>query len=215
MTRPADLSPADEERLARYRAGAMPPAEREAFERDALADEALSEAIYREASFDALGGAAAPRGATITPLPPARMHGPGRRRALQAGARLAIAAGAAVVIGVTLWHARTRDSGPTPDVDAVRGVGSAVHVVEPAGPGDERPTRFTWTRDPQAESYRIEWLDAAGVPVTSRMTSDTTLVVESLGVALPESGSWRVVPIGADGLERTPSEAAPFGLPTR
>lgn len=58
MSGVARPGPQQEERLARYRAGAMPASERAAFEREALADDALAEALYSEESLEAQIGRA-------------------------------------------------------------------------------------------------------------------------------------------------------------
>lgn len=214
MSQTVELSPADEERLARYRSGAMSAAERESFERDAVTSAPLAEALYREASFDDIR-AGAGSGATITPLPRVRIHGPTPRGRVWAGAGLALAACAAIVLGVSMWRTRPPVPGPAPGQDTIRGVVPGMRALAPAGDVASTPVAFVWTRDPRAESYRVEIFDESGTPVTTHLTADTTVSVERLGVTLPAAGTWRVTPIGSNGLERRATEAATWRVPAR
>ncbi len=88
----------------------------------------------------------------------------------------------------------------------MRGEGGAVRLVTPAGAVDAAPTRFTWTRDAGAESYRVEIFDAEGTRVATAVTRDTTMDAATLPAQPPAAGDWRVVPIAPDGAERPASE---------
>lgn len=204
MKRPDELTAEQEERLARWRAGEMDAAERAAFERDVLGSDALAEAAYREAAFDALAEPAA----ASAPAP--RAAAPKRAGLAwpKLAWRVALPVAATLLAVWMLPHlvGPRRASGPAPGDDLVRGEAAAVRLVVPAGAVDAAPTRFTWTRDPGAESYRVEIFDAEGTRVATAVTRDTTLDAATLPAPAPGAGDWRVVPIAPDGAERAASE---------
>ncbi len=179
------------ETLGRYRAGRLSPAEREAFERELLADDALASALYEDESLDAL---VRRRPRVRAPLP-----------ALAAAAVLVLA------VGLTWWNV-ARHPGPARE-PVLRGEPAAVRLLEPAAGGAAAPVRFVWTRDPLAASYRFELSDAGGHLVATRMLPDTVLDAADLDAPAPASGSWTVVPIAADGHERPAPPASHFGAP--
>ena len=198
------LSPEQEERLARYRAGAMAPEERAAFEREAAASEALLEALYVEESLDTL--AADARG--VAPLD-ARPAIAVRKRGLSWGlTRVLLPAAAAIVVavGVLRWVGHGR--GPAEDI--VRGSAAAAAPLEPTGEVSSAPRRFVWSRDPAAESYRVDLFDAAGAVIGTAVTADTSLEVAALAATPPAAGEWQVTPLDADGLERPAAPRAAF-----
>ena len=217
MSEPRELTPVQEERLARYRAGAMGDDERATFEREAVRDEALLEALYVEESLDAL--AADARGEREAPGPPAlpmpvRDARPAiaerarRRWTRLAGALLPAAAAIVLAVGVFRWAGRER-RGTTGD-DVVRGGGVAAQPLEPTGDLAGTPARFVWSRDPGAQSYRVELFDAQGAVIATVVTADTTLAVEALTPSPPAAGEWKVTPLDADGIERPAAPAAAF-----
>lgn len=202
MTRADELTPDQEERLARWRAGAMGGAERTAFEREMLASDTLAEAAYREASLDAVAETAATPAAA-----PARVAGPGwnwPRFAVRVA--LPVAAALLAVWFVPQLLGPRLETGPAPGTDVVRGAEGDVRALEPAGVLAASPERFAWTPDPAAVSYRLEVFGPDGAMISTSVTSDTTVSAAALGVVLPASGEWRVVPVDADGHERTASE---------
>lgn len=196
------------ERLARYRAGSMSKSEREAFEKDVLASETLSEALYAELSLEVAANPEAPeqpesrRGASIRPLRP-------RAVALR---WLPIAAGLAAVValGWWRWHPRPLPQG----ADYVRGE-AGLTALEPSGTLDAPPARFRWTRDPGAASYRVELFDASGNDVATAVTRDTVLAFTAVTGETLSAGQWRVVAIGADGLDRRAVSRAAYEVRPR
>lgn len=199
------LDPRDEERLARYLAGDLPGVERGTFERDALADDALAEALYQDAQFQALAvpGTAAPTRETLLP----------RRTAPYMRVALPLAASIAVVAGVAWWIAIRPAQGPIEDL--VRGASPGVTLIEPRGEINAPPERLVWTRDPVADAYRVELFDAEGRLVLTLLTADTTASLVGHAQAPPAAGEWRVTPIDADGAERPAPPAGRYRLRRR
>lgn len=189
----AVLTDAQAERLERYRAGRMTAAEREAFERDSLADDTLAGALY---SAEALATLARPR-----------------RRAAAPWRELALAAALLAVFTVAWWRTVDRES-PVP-VPVRRGAEATVRLLAPAGDVATSPERFTWTPDAFAASYRFELGDELGRVVATRIVRDTSLAAEDLGVALPAAGHWGVVPLAADGSERPAPAVMRFAVIAR
>lgn len=199
MTHDPGLTPEQEERLARYRAGALAPAEREAFERELLASDALAEALYGEESLQAVVADAAP--GRVLEAPVARRAAAPRRwldalprYVLPAAAVLAVVAGTYALLG-------PRRAGPPGD-EMVRGAEGTSRPLAPIGRLEGRPERFVWTRDPAAASYRVELFAADGTPLGTLVTADTTLAIGSLADSSLAAAEWRVVPLDEDGLER-------------
>jgi hypothetical protein len=186
------LSPGAEERLARYRAGAMDPAEREAFEREVLASDALAEALYSEQSLDDV---------RVKARRPTALHG------------VAVAAGVLAVAAAALLWPRPAPDGRPPAPEVLRGEetpGVAARLIEPLGTLSGPPERFLWSRDPAAELYRLEVFDASGELFTAAVLRDTFVTAAAVGADSLRSATWRVVPIAADGLERPAQTAARF-----
>ena len=203
MNRTRPLPEGAEERLARYRSGAMNPDDRAAFEREVLADEALAEALYGEIALDHVHHEATRSpGAGRVPLPLTT-----RTRHLPVHILLPIAATLLLVSGVVLWRRNT----PAPAGDWVRGERS-VRALEPNGALTAPPERFRWTNEPGATSYRVELYEVdTGAPIGSIVTRDTvvafTEVTKQQGIT---GASWRVTPIGPDGLDRKPASGATY-----
>ncbi len=210
MKRPDELTAEQEERLARWRAGEMSEAERATFEREMLASDALSEAAYREAGFDAL----------VTPATAPVRH-PARARTPLAWPKLAWRVAlplAATVLAVWLLPPLMGPRGvraPAAGDDRLRGADGGPALLAPVGSSDAAPARFVWTRDAGATNYRIEVFGPDGARVATGVTSDTTLDVGALDAPMPASGEWRVVPVAADGSERVPSERAGWAAGAR
>lgn len=183
-----------EDALARYRSGRMPAAERAVFEREVLANDVLAEALYSELALDAVSGRSA-RARSAVP------------RALAIAASLVAVAGAVVLL--------PRLAGHPPDRGEVLrgGEATAAAPLEPLGDIARPPTSFRWRRDPGAESYRLEIFGANGLKAATTVTGDTVIAAATIGVDTLTSGSWRVVPIAADGHERPSSPAVHFGAP--
>jgi hypothetical protein len=205
MSAPDDLTPRDEERLARYRAGTMAPQERRAFEQDTLASDALSEALYGEEVMDALGRAA-PRVLDARPALAAR-----RRWWALARVALPAAASVAILAGILHWAQRGR----APEDDVVRGAAAAARPLAPVGDVADAPPAFTWSRDPAADSYRVDLFAPDGARIATAVTRDTSLAASALSPAAIVAGEWRVVPLDAGGLERPAAPRAAFRLRAR
>jgi hypothetical protein len=178
------LDAAAAERLTRYLAGTMTPGERIEFERAALDDDRLAEALYGHA---ALADAAAARRSRWTLTPALRVALPL----------------AAVLIAV---FAVTRQR---PDT-TVRGVAGAVRALAPVGDGPE-PTAFRWTRVDGALHYRLEVTDTALRPIVVTITADTFVAVAPDDtLASLRAGVWTVTPIDSAGRELRSSGAIRF-----
>jgi hypothetical protein len=186
------LSADQEERLARYRAGTLSAAEREAFEREVLASDALAEALYSEQSLESV---------RVAPARPAR-----------AGHLLAVAAAVVAMTAVALLWPRGGHDRPPGTGETLRGGGDSGAAVplEPRGDLSAPPTTFRWRSDPGAESYRIELFGADGRRLATAVAGETTFSAASLAADTLRAGSWRVVPVGPDGLERPSSPAVRF-----
>ena len=191
------LTPEQEERLALYRAGAMSAAERVAFEREALASDALSEALYAEVSLDLVRSDPRPM-AKVTPLPVRR---PSATRWLVPLAAVLIAVSVLLLL-------RPRPS-VTPGVDVLRGAAS-LSALEPVGNVSAPPERFRWTSVPGAASYRIELFDLSGNSMGTGISRDTTIAFGALAHAPLAAGEWRVTAIGPDGIDRDSRTRAAF-----
>jgi hypothetical protein len=203
------LTPEQEEALARYRAGAMSAAERAAFEREALASDALSEALYAEVSLDlvrpaprpltASAPAASRPMATVTPLP---------LRRSRSAARWLVPLAAGVIAVSALVLLRPRPS-VTPGADVLRGVAS-LSALEPVGNVTATPERFRWTSVPGATSYRVELFDLSGNSMGTAVSRDTTIGFGAVARAPLAAGEWRVTAIGPDGIDRDSRTRAAF-----
>jgi hypothetical protein len=193
-----------EERLARYRAGAMSAAQRAEFEREILASEALSEALYGETSLDAVAAEVREEAGATRPVGVIRP----RRSWTWALTRVALPAAAALAVlaGVYRWAGH----GARPTDDLVRGAGAAALPLSPRGAIASVPQRFVWTRDPGAQSYRVDLYTPDGILHVTATTSDTTHGVAALAPAPFTAGEWQVVPIDADGMERPAAPRAAF-----
>jgi hypothetical protein len=194
------LSPEQEERLARYRAGAMAPEARAAFEHEALADEALAEALYAEVELDAVRLATAPASPRTIVLEP--------RRSWFVLRALPVAAALAAVAFAGWWLTRTPAGPAGPDV--LRGGSSAPQLIEPVGDVTALPAELRWNAVAGADHYRVELFDATGRRLGTAVTPETTLAIERLVTGPFGAGEWRVVPIAASGREGEPLPRAAF-----
>jgi len=201
--KPPDLDPAREETLARYLAGDMTPEERANFERAALDDPGLFEAVY---ATSALGESVPP--VTVTPdavVFPRSSVGRRRRRGWWT---MGLPAAAALLIAVALWSIRpsVRESG-----DVLRGSRGRVEVIEPRGDLKGPPRHFVWKPVAGATGYRVEVLDASAHEILLAMTPDPVLDLEE--GSLPDTlrtGVWRVVALDAARAEIASSAPAVF-----
>lgn len=121
------------------------------------------------------------------------------KRLLTARTWLPVAVSALLVVALFLWRDRqraslrggTRPSGPI----------AALVLLEPVGPIADPPRQFRWTRDAGAERYRVELFDQNAQNVGVAVTNDTVLAAGALSNRTLNAGQWRVVPIGADGVD--------------
>lgn len=176
MMPPGALSPEQEERLARYRAQAMPAAEREAFEREVLANDALAEALYSEQLLDA--ATSVRRGAGLR-----RPRG-GRF----AWARALAAASVVVVAGIFVLRSRAPES----DGDSTRG--------SRVGTASARADRVSWGSVAGAARYRLTLVSAAGQALADTVVADTSLA-RGFVARDPRVAAWYVTPLTEDGVE--------------
>ena len=169
------LSPPEEERLARYRSGAMSEPERAEFERGILRSDALAEMLYSEQALDAIR---TERGAS-------------RLRPRYAGWApwVAAAAGVALIgfLGVRML------AGPAPDL--TRG-GSG-----PSSPPRAEAGVLTWPQVPEATHYRVTLLDANGIQIDAPIVGDTSLVLPPPAAGQKPAVAYLVTPLNEDGIE--------------
>lgn len=196
------LRPGDEERLARYRAGAMTAEERRAFEEAALGDDALAEALYLEEAWDA-AMAPPPRVADARPALAARGLGWWLPRVA-----LPAAACVAALAGILHFEQARR----APQEDPLRGGGAGARPLAPVEDVAAWPAAFTWSRDPGAASYRVDLFAPDGTRLATVVTAETTLAASALSAAPLDAGAWRVVPLDPDGLERPAAPRAAFRI---
>lgn len=210
----AELSPEEEGRWARYLAGAMPAAEREAFETHLLADPAWAERFYREGALDdALAAAvrdeaepARPR-AVVAARSKARRAWPRWAWAVPALAA-AVLAGIALSRQAGLWEMRPGGT--------MRGDGGKIPAVTPVGSVAFLPDRFVWRATAEAALYRFALYDSEANLVLQRITRDTTLafiptdLVDIEDRRIPESGHWIVTAMKSDGRTLRTTGVVPY-----
>lgn len=79
------------------------------------------------------------------------------------------------------------------------------NLLAGAGLLDGPDARFTWSRDPRADIYRLETYDLNSHLLAAAMLRDTSVLASAV---LPESakaGIWRVVPVSVGGTELPPT----------
>ncbi len=224
MTRgPEDMGPSREltaeesERLSRYLAGELSPEERSRIEREILGDPGLAEALYADLSLKESIAA-------VDDVTRARARSESARPRFGARwLRVALPAAAIVVLAVLVPRffedeggtRRLRSPAPAERAPAkpapAPSPAPSVVALFPTGSFDEPPSRFVWTRDSTATSYRIEILDESAAIVFSAETPETSLAFPSaaLGGSAGKILSWRVVPLQGTA-PRAPSKPLRF-----
>jgi hypothetical protein len=193
---PDRLTPEQEERLADYLSGGMPATERLRFEQEALADDGLSAALYREVSLDASIAAASASAEALAPTSP--------RDPLR-WFRLRWAIPAAAVAVVLAGFFLIRDPGRIPPAGepqppTFRGEASLLEPVAPVGTVGTTPSLFHWRRVPGAVLYRFDLFDETMQRIHQAAVAETILAAGSHGLSTPPaSGAWKVTALGADG----------------
>jgi hypothetical protein len=200
------LTPEQEERLARYRAGGLTPEERAAFEREVAESEVLAEELYAELALEDVRAPAPARTDDAMRPAPLRARGGAWLRALP------VAAAVIAVSAVGWWLARPHDRPGAGDV--LRGGGGEPRLLEPAGALAAPPRWLRWNAVPGADHYRVELFDDSGRGLGTVVTADTAFAIDSLAHRPLDAGEWRVVPIEADGRERAPLGRATFRVGT-
>ena len=120
-------------------------------------------------------------------------------------AAVVLAAGAAVLFFISRPARKpVNDAGP-----------SATGIRALAGDGllQGPEARFTWSRDPRADIYRLETYDLTSQLLAAAVLRDTTVLASAV---LPDSahgGVWRVIPVSPGGTELPPSPTARFHRP--
>jgi hypothetical protein len=183
------LSSDELDRLARYLAGGMSPAEQQAFEHAILEDPALAEALYSQSALAAHAPAPAAR---VIPLP--------ARRRVSWRWTIALPA-AAALIAVLVLNVPGRLGRHAPP-DTLRGTEAVPKLLAPVGALEQMPVRFTWTAAAGASTYRLVITDLAAKPLYEASTGDTSLEIAA-GVlpATLSAARWRVVAYDEAGLE--------------
>ena len=114
-------------------------------------------------------------------------------------ARLAIAA-MLLAIAIPVGHLVSRPSPAEPMRSALQG---AVLVVPPESPSASESRTFAWHPVAGAQAYRMELLTAAGRPVFTTRTTDTTVTLpRDVTIAANVEHRWWVSTEMADGTQR-------------
>lgn len=181
-----------EDRLARYLAKGMEPAELDAFEQELLESPDLAAELYALQGVDvALRSQRSPRvGRRVAP------------RRSRASLLLRWAAPLAAVLALAMFAPKWLDPDTRVEAPVFRGE-PVVLTLEPFGPVDTPPTQFRWSSLDGAVEYRFELHDLEETVVWTHTTQDTTvrLPEASWRDAIAEGGMWRVVPLDPNGVE--------------
>ena len=121
--------------------------------------------------------------------PPARRTS----RALVAAALLVVAA------GIVMWFV-TRPPRPAA-VTPANGISSLAGAGLLEGPD----ARFTWSRDPRADIYRLEVYDLGSRLLAAAMLRDTSVLASAVLPDTAKAGIWKVVPVSVGGTELPPT----------
>jgi hypothetical protein len=208
----------DAARIADYVEGRLTLPEREELERRVLADDAMSAALYAELNLRGVFREAAQRplphaGSAIRPQARETAPTPRRRIALL---QLRVVLPLAASLVLLLFLLPRLVSQPQRKPPVLRGSGATVVGLAQSGDLAEPPARFTWTRDPLAESYRFRLFDGRARLLHDAVTSDTTYVLPAQAVAWEgvTEGYWIVVPQagGAQGPASRPVRFRLIGL---
>ena len=195
-----ELSPEEEERLARYVAGTLEPLAREALERALLDDAALAEALYRQTGVEEWTRVAVQAPAPAEQPFVTRRRPAARRHTWFGVPRWALAAASlVVVVGTGLLLSRTWQSQDS----TFRSAPSGVELFEPKGRVPQPPLVYRWSKVPSAALYRFQLVDEESGRSYRTVLADTLLEVRSVpGVTAPvRRGAWKVTPILANGSE--------------
>lgn len=175
-----------EQRLERYLAGGMGADERVAFEDELLANEALVDRVYEDASLQAALEAAG-RARRERTVAPGRAVPWWRRRPFW----WLLPVGAVTITAVIMLAQPPR----RPEPPVYRGEEREFVAIEPMGELAGPPSRFVWTAAPGAAFYRFELFDDASSPVFTEETADTIVTVEAGTAQVPARGYWVVTPL--------------------
>lgn len=137
---------------------------------------------------------------TDSPAPPRADSG-------RANPWLIVAALLIVAAGITMYFV-TR---PAPPAETRTAAGIRSLAGEGLLEGPE--ARFTWSRDPRADVYRLETYDLTSRLLAAAVLRDTSILASAV---LPESshaGVWRVVPVSRGGTELPPTPNQRFLRP--
>jgi len=136
----------------------------------------------------------------VTP-PPARGSGGITRWPL-------IAAAALLVAGATALYFIMRPPPPAPVDPAL----TAARIRALAGNGllEGPDAKFSWSREPRADVYRIEVYDASSRLLAAAVLRDTSIAASALLPDSAHAGVWRVVPVSKGGTELPPTPSTKF-----
>jgi len=73
--------------------------------------------------------------------------------------------------------------------------------------------RFTWSRDPRADVYRLEVYDLTSHLLAAAILRDTSVVASAVLPETSRAGVWRVIPVSPGGTELPPTPTARFHRP--
>ena len=177
-----------EERYARYLAGEMDEAERDAFEREVAAEPGLSEEVYADLGVQS----AMQRGRVVR----------GPRHWWRWAAPLAAAA--IIILGINLVQSPTEPTGPV-----MRGEANGVELLAPIGSVATVPTQFEWNPVVGATRYRIELMNDQAEVVRRAVLTGT---VAMFPTEVPERGAWRIVALNDLGEELASSAPVRFDV---
>jgi hypothetical protein len=216
-----ELSDLEAKRLADYAANRLGAEERKAFEREILASPAIAGALYEdlgtqamldEAKRDLPAATTAP--ANVSRRASARWWRP--RWALPIAAMLLVALLTPRLLREIRGGANRDESGEfrfrSPGVAG----DTRPRAIAPIGEIESLPARFVWSRDAGATAYRLELRSDDDRFAYSRVTSDTTLVIDQKVFPWNDvaGATWSVVPL-AGNQERAPSDPTPIRIKRR
>ena len=105
-----------------------------------------------------------------------------------------------VVAGGLAMFFVTRPRAPVQTIDA-----SQARARAGAGVLEGADARFTWSREPRADVYRIEVYDRSAHLLAAAVLRDTSVLASALLPDTARAGIWRVVPVSVGGTELPPT----------
>lgn len=121
--------------------------------------------------------------------------------------------GALAVLAALAFVAQPLLAPPAPPPGRAAGEAPTVRPLAPRGDIPRSPTRFVWTRDPAATSYRFELVGRHDLVLFHTATPETALDLP-FGIVdwnIVAGAQWRVTPV-VGATEGVPSDLTPFRI---